>query len=364
MQYQASTSSSRFNRLAANVLPRRFYFKKPVITSRGTLRERQSWFIIIYHKENPEIRGIGECAPLKGLSIDDRPDFSARLREVCDEISSYPHWLGEGLKDFPAIKFGLEAALLDYCSSGKRILYPSAFTDGKDSIRINGLIWMGDVESMQRQAEEKIAAGFRCIKMKIGALDFELELELLKFIRKNYSEKEIELRVDANGAFTPEEALEKLEQLSKLKIHSIEQPIKHGQRKQMAELCRKSPVPVALDEELIGVKSFQQKKALLSEISPQYIILKPALLGGFSESLEWIKLAKELGIGWWVTSALESNIGLNAIAQWTYTLGNRMPQGLGTGQLYDNNFDSPLYVQGENLFHHPGSGWKLPDNFK
>lgn len=317
--------------------------------------------MMIRDKANPEKNGIGECAPLKGLSVDDRPDFEKMLGKVSSEINNYSYWLGEGLKDFPSIKFGLEAALLDFCNSGKRILYPSAFTEGKDFIRINGLVWMGDFDRMKKQVHEKITAGFHCIKMKIGAIDFEKELLLLKIIRENYSEREIELRVDANGAFSPSEALKKLEQLSKFRIHSIEQPIKQGQWKEMAELCRKTSMPVALDEELIGIKSKEEKKKLLSEINPQYIILKPTLVGGFSESLDWINAAKEKNIGWWVTSSLESNIGLNAIAQWTYALGNSMPQGLGTGQLFTNNFDCPLHLTSDKLYFNPETNWNLPE---
>jgi len=348
------------NSLQADFIPYTFHFIKPRGTSRGILIERKSWFLVIYQNDHQGIKGIGECAPLKDLSIDDRQDFDQMLRKVCNRINDIPYWLNEGLKDFPSIKCGLETALLDFCNSGNRVLYPSAFTEGKDSIQINGLIWMGDLGTMQKQVEQKIAAGFHCIKMKIGAVEFEKELSLLKFIRDNYSEKEIDLRVDANGAFSPNEALEKLEQLSKFRIHSIEQPIKQGQWKEMAYLCKKSTLPIALDEELIGIKTRTEKKSLLQELKPQYIILKPSLIGGFSESVEWIKLANERGIGWWVTSALESNIGLNAIAQWTYTLGNPMPQGLGTGKLYKNNFESPLSQEGQHLFFQPEVSWHLP----
>ncbi len=346
--------------LRAYFKPCTFRFIKPGGTSRGILTERKSWFLAIHQSGRPEIKGIGECAPLKGLSIDDRPDFPEMLQEVCDNISDIPYWMSEGLNDFPSIKFGLESALLDFYNSGKRILYPSAFTGGSDSIQINGLIWMGDFKNMKQQAENKIAEGFRCIKMKIGAIEFDKELDLLKFIRDKYSENEIELRVDANGAFPPNEAMEKLEQLSKFKLHSIEQPIRQGQWNEMAEICRKSPVPIALDEELIGIKTKPERRRLLYELKPQYIILKPSLAGGFSASLEWINLAKEQNTGWWITSALESNIGLNAIAQWTYTLGNPMPQGLGTGQLYENNADSPLCLQGDRLFFKQETGWRLP----
>lgn len=349
--------------LAAHFTPYTLRFKKPAGTARGILRERKIWLLILHQRDKPGVRGIGECAPLKGLSADDRADFGQMLRKVCSSINDINFWLREGLRDFPAIRFGLETALLDFCNAGKKILYPSAFTEGKDSIRINGLIWMGDFDSMKRQAKEKIAAGFHCIKMKIGAMDFEKELALLKFIGDMGAENQVELRVDANGAFTPREAMRKLERLAALNIHSIEQPVKQGQWKVMAELCAQTPVPIALDEELIGIKTTEEKRKLLSVIRPHYIILKPTLVGGFSGAMEWIKAAKENNTGWWITSALESNIGLNAIAQWTYTLGTTMPQGLGTGQLFANNFSCPLHLSGENLFFDPKARWKLPEAF-
>jgi len=347
--------------LQASFFPYTLYFKKPSGTSRGILHERKTWFLLLRQKNNPAKKGIGECAPLKGLSVDDRHDFESTLTKLCADIRNISYWLRDGLKEFPSIKFGLETALLDFHNSCNRILYPSGFTTGKKSIPTNGLIWMGDFESMKAQAEQKITEGFRCIKMKIGAIEFEKEFSLLQFIREKYPETE--LRADANGAFNPGDALHKLEKLAQLKIHSVEQPIKHGQRKEMAKLCRETPVPIALDEELIGIKTLAEKTELLHAIQPHYIILKPPLVGGFSESQEWIQLAKEKKTGWWITSALESNIGLNAIAQWTYTLGAKMPQGLGTGQLFTNNFDCPLSLEGENLFFHPHKNWNLPNEF-
>lgn len=339
--------------LSAYYIPHTLHFKKPSGTSRGVLHERKTWYLVIYQKDNPQVRGVGECAPLKGLSVDDRSDFETVLKKLCGDIYNYPHWMSTGLRKFPSIKFGLETALLDFCNGGKRILHASDFTRGKDFIRTNGLIWMSDFEGMKKQVKEKIADNFRCIKLKIGAIDFKKELALLQLIRERHTAKKIEIRVDANGAFSPKEALNKLEQLSQFDIHSIEQPIRHGQRKAMRELCKQTPVPIALDEELIGIKTKGEKNKLLDTIQPQYIILKPTLVGGFTESLEWIKAANERNIGWWITSALESNIGLNAISQWTYTLGNKMPQGLGTGKLFTNNFESPLYLKSERLFFDP-----------
>ncbi|VAV83906.1 O-succinylbenzoate synthase, partial [hydrothermal vent metagenome] len=261
------------------------------------------------------------------------------------------------LVEFPAIQFGLEMAFLSLKSQDKFTLFPSKFTEGKDTIPINGLVWMGDKQFMAQQIKEKIENGFRCIKMKIGSIDFKTEVELLRSIRQEFSVNDIELRVDANGAFSPNEALEKLKTLSEFDLHSIEQPIKQGQFEAMASLCEQTPLPIALDEELIGVFDITKKEELLHNINPQYIILKPSLIGGFKGSNEWIKSAEQQNIKWWITSALESNVGLNAIAQWTYTLGNKMPQGLGTGSLFTNNFLSPLIVENGTLRHEQNQQW-------
>ncbi len=336
-------------------------FKTPGGTSRGILHEKETWFIFIYDDINPKIKGIGECGLFRGLSADDVPDYEEKLNEVCENISGDKFWLEEGLTKFPSIKFGLETALLDLKNKGKRIIFPSEFTKGNTSIPINGLIWMDSFSLMKNQVNKKLKDGFRCIKIKIGAIDFEEEIRLIKLIRHEFSENDIEIRVDANGAFSPDEALEKLKRLSDHKLHSIEQPIKSGQHKEMTKLCLNSPLPIALDEELIGIFDINEKQKLLETIKPQYIILKPSLVGGFSGSEEWIKIAKENKISWWITSALESNIGLNAIAQWTYTLNNPAFQGLGTGGLFTNNFDSPLFLQGQNLFYDVGKSWDLKE---
>ncbi len=333
-------------------------FKQPSGTSRGILTEKVSWFIFLNNNQRPEITGIGECGPLKGLSIDDRMDYENKLSEVCNNIGNYVDQK-EGLNEFPSIRFGVEMALLDYNHGGQKILFPSAFTIGKDSISINGLVWMGSYDEMRKQVKKKIELGYGCIKLKIGAIDFENELQLIRSIRKEFSSSQIEIRIDANGAFNPEEASEKLKRLSEFELHSIEQPIRQNQWEAMAELCATSPIPIALDEELTGIVDLHRKLKLLEEIKPQYIILKPSLLGGFKATEEWIDLAKEKQIGWWVTSALESNIGLNAIAQWTYTLENKMPQGLGTGQLYINNFECPLRISNGRLFSKPEETWDL-----
>ena len=296
-------------------------------------------------------------AYLRGLSIDDRPDYEAKLQWVCDHIEKGAEWLWEQLIEFPSIQFGVEMASRSLQAAQPFLLFPSKFTEENQSIPINGLVWMGTPDFMKRQIEEKIASGFHCIKLKIGAIDFEKELELLGFIRQNFYAAQIEIRVDANGAFSSNDALFKLGQLSKFELHSIEQPIAKNQWESMSELCRNTPIPIALDEELIGVFEQTEKEILLQKIQPQYLILKPSFIGGFRGTLEWIALAEKYKIGWWITSALESNIGLNAIAQFTYTLQNPMPQGLGTGALYTNNFDCPLDVSGGQLWYRSGKQW-------
>ncbi|WP_445749262.1 o-succinylbenzoate synthase [Polaribacter sp.] len=331
-------------------------FKNPSGTSRGILKTKETWFIIL--QQNDKI-GIGETGLFRGLSCDDVPNYEEKLHWVCENIHLGLDVLLQELIKFPSIQFGLEQAFLSLKSQTTFELFPTKFTQGKEAININGLIWMGDKDFMKSQIKEKLATGFSCIKMKIGAIDFETELSLLKSIRNEFSADEIVLRVDANGAFSPKEALQKLEQLSKFDIHSIEQPIKQGQMDAMADLCAKTPVPIALDEELIGVFSSEERQQLLSTIQPQYIILKPSLLGGFANSLEWITLAEQNHCGWWITSALESNIGLNAIAQFTYHLKNPLPQGLGTGSLFTNNFESPLEIIDGKLHYNNTKNWNF-----
>ena len=335
-------------------------FKQPSGTSRGILTEKETWFVKIWHSEQPEIFGLGECAVFRGLSADDRPGYEDTLKEFCLHINKLaPSFLNE----WSSISFGVSTALADLRNGGKRIIYPSAFTEGQKAIEINGLIWMGDQETMHQRIVEKLDAGFHCIKLKIGAIDFEAELNLLRTIRSQFSKEVIEIRVDANGAFSPEDAPRKLEQLARYDIHSIEQPIRQGQWEEMAHLCKNSPIPIALDEELIGLNDMRMKIAVLDTIRPQYIIIKPSLLGGFGGAWEWIARARERNIGWWITSALESNIGLNAIAQWTAYILNAhptyMPQGLGTGQLYLNNIPSPLEQIGSTIEYSPEKKWDI-----
>ena len=329
-------------------------FKRPSGTSRGVLKTKETWFIRIENKGN---YGIGECGILRGLSIDDRTDYEEKLNWTCQNIQLGKEKLLEELIEFPSIQIGVEMAFISLASKNPHVLFPSDFTTGNSGITINGLIWMGEFDFMKQQIEEKLAKGFTCVKLKIGAINFADELTLLKKIRNQFSEKEVELRVDANGAFHPNDALEKLKRLSEFNLHSIEQPIETKQWQDMAELCEKTPFPIALDEELIGVFDVTKRLEMLQTIQPQYIILKPSLVGGFKETKNWIDIAESQDINWWITSALESNVGLNAIAQFTYTLQNKMPQGLGTGSLYTNNISSPLEINGEKLWYNPKKNW-------
>ncbi|MBW7676486.1 o-succinylbenzoate synthase [Chryseobacterium chendengshani] len=320
-------------------------FKRPSGTSRGVLYEKETFILEIAENEK---KGIGECAVFRGLSFDDRPDYEETLKWLSNNIHQDFEFLKEELKEFPSIWLGYEQALLNL-KHGGNIYFPNEFTDGKTSMVINGLIWMGDIGFMEEQIHEKLEAGFHCIKLKIG-VDWKSEHEILQKLRRKFSKEQLELRVDANGGFSKEEAKLVLQQLADLHIHSIEQPIRAGSWSDMAQLCAETPTPIALDEELIGIINFNEKKRLLQSVKPQYIILKPSLVGGFSGSDEWISLADQQNISWWITSALESNIGLNAIAQYAYTKNNPMPQGLGTGGLFTNNFDNHLRLDGDQLF--------------
>ncbi|WP_294284132.1 o-succinylbenzoate synthase [uncultured Chryseobacterium sp.] len=319
-------------------------FKRPSGTSRGVLHEKETFILEV--SENGK-KGTGECAIFRGLSFDDRPDYEEKLQWLCENIREDSGFLRGQLKDFPSIWFGYEQAMLNLKYGGD-LYFPSEFTEGRSPIIINGLIWMGSIDFMEEQIRDKLAQGFHCIKLKIGT-DWKSEHEILKDLRQKFSGEILELRVDANGGFTKDEAKTVLQQLADLQIHSIEQPIKAGNTGDMADLCAGTPTPIALDEELIGITDFNEKKKLLETIRPQYIILKPALVGGFAGSDEWISLAEQQNTGWWITSALESNIGLNAIAQYTFTKKSPMPQGLGTGALFVNNFESHLDLQGEWL---------------
>lgn len=330
-------------------------FIRPGGTSRGVLTQKDTYLIRL--KEGGRW-GIGEAAIFRGLSAEDHPGYEDRLHEACNALASEGEAFTERYRAYPSIVFGLEQAMRSLRGPEPFELFDTPFLKGAP-LPINGLIWMGDLSFMEHQVAEKIDAGFTCLKLKIGALDFDAELGLLRGIRRRFPPQNLEIRVDANGAFSPGEALEKLKLLSELGLHSIEQPIAAGQADAMAALCARTPLPIALDEELIGCFEPKDKEALLDRLRPQYIVLKPSLVGGISGSTEWIEAARARRIGWWVTSALESNIGLNAIAQWTATLGVHMPQGLGTGALFSNNIESPLEVSGGRLWYRADKKWDL-----
>jgi len=328
---------------------RLLHFKRPAGTSRGVYTERKIWLVRL---SDGEKEGVGECAPLPDLSCDAVPDYGERLDKVCQDFCQSGAIDFGQLRPYPSMLFGLETAWqnLQY---GER-LFDNAFSRGEEGIPINGLVWMGNYEEMLQRMEAKLEQGFRCVKLKIGAIDFDEELNLVKRIRERFSFHEVELRLDANGAFPFDEALYKLELLSQYAIHSIEQPIQAGQWGLMAALCRDSPLPIALDEELIGVNDPEIKAHMLNVIKPAYIILKPSLHGGMKGCREWIAAGRQQGVRSWITSALESNVGLNAIAQFAadvYGDHITMPQGLGTGQLFTDNIPMPIEIRGDRLWH-------------
>lgn len=365
------------------IIPYMLRFKKPAGTSRGVYRDHLVWYVLFRDTEDPSRYGVGECAPLHDLSPDYTGQYADTLAAFCKITEERQEVDPELLRDYPSILFGLETAARHYnlhssihfpgsgyfTGSGHSTiskhspglwstpLWNTPFSRGEEGIPINGLVWMGDYPDMRRQVDSLLERGFRCIKLKIGAIDFERELELLRAIRDRYPAREVTIRVDANGAFSPGETPGKLQQLAVLEIHSIEQPIRAGQWQEMARLCTSSPLPIALDEELIGINDPAEKRKLLDTIRPRYLVLKPTLHGGIAGCNEWIELANERKIGWWVTSALESNIGLNSIAQWCATLDNPFPQGLGTGTLYTNNIPMPLEIKGDRLWFNPSGNF-------
>lgn len=364
---------------------RTLHFKQPAGTSRGVYTTRHSYYLTLTSDELPGVEGVGECATLPDLSCDAKPEYEMTLRQVCQMVEQMGRIPYDMIRAYPSITFGLETAFASFFDAAKKFLeivptegassssemlkqkgvsvpagmenltelFDSPFGRGEEGITINGLVWMGTYEEMLARLEEKLQAGFHCVKLKIGAIDFFKELDLIKRIRDVYTKEQVELRVDANGGFLSENAMSQLEALAKYDIHSIEQPIKQHQWPKMAQLCRETPLPIALDEELIGVNVRSMKQALLDTVRPQYIILKPSLHGGIYGCNEWIELANQRGIGSWITSALESNIGLNAIAHYAakvYGSNVKMPQGLGTGQLFTDNIPMPLEIRGDKLF--------------
>lgn len=328
-------------------------FKNPVLTSRGQMQYKNGYYLFV---SDGEKTGIGECSFIEGLSTDEFSTYTTKLDEVCHQLTAGDFEAEHDFTKHPSIAFARETALLDFENGGRKILYESDFTEGKAGIPINGLVWMGDKDFMLQQIQQKLDDGFICIKIKVGAINFEDELRLLSYIREQFPPEIIEIRLDANGGFTATDVFEKLKQLAAFKIHSIEQPVKPGQFALMRELCTSPLIPIALDEELIAAP-LTEKAALIADLNPQYVILKPALLGGLSVCNDLIMEAGINNTGWWVTSALESNIGLNAIAQWTAVLDSPMHQGLGTGALYDNNVDSPLFVTEGLLAYDPAKSW-------
>lgn len=333
---------------------RTLHFKQPAGTSRGVYTERKSYYLDLTSDEQPDVKGVGECATLPDLSCDAVPEYLRLLQHVCmmvEQLGKIPY---EMLRPYPSILFGLETAFAQFKAGGSTALFDTPFARGEEGIPINGLVWMGTFEEMLGRLEEKLNLGFHCVKLKIGAIDFERELDLVKHIRERFSKSDVQLRVDANGGFTPENALPRMEKLAQYDIHSIEQPIKQHQWKDMARLCQASPLPIALDEELIGVNMKAMKEELLDAIHPAFLVLKPSLHGGMAGCREWIELARKKGIGSWITSALESNVGLNAVAQFAaqvYGPHISFPQGLGTGQLFTDNIPMPLHLKGDQLWY-------------
>lgn len=336
------------------------HFHKPSATSRGIFTEKPTWFLYAYDASSKSVLTVSECSPIPGLSVDDLDNFESVLEKLCDHYNSSGNFPAIDSSRYPCIQFGIESYIQQLSSISYEPSVVSEFTSGQRGILINGLIWMDTIDAMIAQIKTKLDAGFHCLKLKIGSLDFESEMELIRLIRHHYSKDLLEIRVDANGAFTPDSALEKLSRLAAFHLHSIEQPIAPKQWQEMATICRHTPLPIALDEELIGLPECRHAE-LLDSIKPHYIILKPSLIGGFKRSENWIHLCKQRDIGWWATSALESNVGLNAIAEWIHSLTIAkhitMPQGLGTGLLYSNNIPSPLEVRGEYLFSIPEKKW-------
>jgi len=332
-------------------------FHRPAGTSRGILHQKECWFVKLTGEAG--LTGVGEVSFIPGLSLEDPEEIEIRLDHVCKLISMGEMDPAQELPSLPGIRFALESATRDLEQGGERLLFDSDFTRGKAGILVNGLIWMGDRAFMKKQVRDKLDQGFGVLKMKVGALDVNEEIDLLAWIRSEYGAGDLEIRLDANGAWSPEEAPLRMARFAQFGIHSIEQPIAAGQIDSMSELCRNPVIPVALDEELIGVTRREERRQLIEKIRPDYIILKPGLLGGFSLAEEWIDLAESVGTAWWITSALESSVGLNAISQWTYHLGVSMPQGLGTGMLYSNNIQSPLLMEENQLWHRPERGWDL-----
>lgn len=347
--------------LQARFIKKVLHFSFDARTSRGRMKDKTSWIVKVWDTSSPSEFGLGECGPLPGLSTDDKPEYEGVLKESLTKISQHRSDLkaisAYVPPGFSSIRFGIETALLDLANGGNRVIYDNSFIKGTP-IPSNGLVWMGDTDLMLQQASINISKGYRCIKIKVGGLNFDKECDILHYIRSKYFRENITIRLDANGAFKSNEALYKLNELARFNIHSIEQPVKPGEV-EMEEICRKSPIPIALDEEIIGIESSDEKQKILKAIKPQFIILKPTLHGGLVSCAEWIDLAEQTEVGWWITSALESNIGLNAICQFAANYKIKIPQGLGTGQLYEDNFESPLTTANGEIYFDEKQSWNL-----
>ncbi|MCB9166111.1 MAG: o-succinylbenzoate synthase [Flavobacteriales bacterium] len=345
--------------MRATWIERTLHPRFPLGTSKGVITERTAWYLIAWDAERPEVRGIGEAALFPGHSREFPADVRTALLSLCANTSDWDHRLTTDLVDLPGVRFAVEQCLKDLEASGTKQLFPSDFTLGRRGIPINGLVWMGDKATMRSRIREQIDAGFTTVKMKIGAIGIDDELALLKSVREEYGPDDITLRVDANGALDARNAMDVLQRLADLQVHSIEQPVAPGLFEVMAELCERSPLPIALDEDLIGLNRDDLRRDLLDHVKPRFIVIKPGLVGGWRAAEEWIALANDRDIGWWTTSALESNIGLNAIAQWTATISPEGAQGLGTGRVYTDNIPSPLHVEDGELCYRPEAAWDL-----
>ncbi|MFZ1692241.1 MAG: o-succinylbenzoate synthase [Flavobacteriales bacterium] len=328
-------------------------------TSKGPINARTVWYLIAWNEEQPQLKGIGEAALFPGHSKEFPADVKLKLTELCERTDNWAERAMTDLVDVPSVRFAVEQCLRDLEVGGTKTLFPSDFTLGKQGIPINGLVWMGDKSTMKQRIREQIESGCTTVKMKIGAIGIDDELALLHAVRKEYSAADITLRVDANGALSAQQAPEVLKRLAELQVHSIEQPVAPGLYEVMEELCATTPIPIALDEDLIGLNTHDAKADLLDHVKPQHIVIKPSLVGGWNATREWIEMAKARRIGWWITSALESSIGLNAIAQFTATLNVDTAQGLGTGKVYANNIPSPLLAERGFLHYRPEEEWDL-----
>ena len=345
-------SSIQIRDYSWTLIPYTFSFRIPAGTSRGVMHERKSVFVKAQPLNEIEKTFWGEIAPLPGLSPD-LLDNALQPEHLLQKLKNEALYEPESFNGYPAFQFAIESILLQIQSGKPHILFENKFSKGQSSIPINGLVWMGEKDFLIQQIENLIERGFNAIKLKISHQSFEKDVEVLRFIRTGYSSDKIEIRVDANGSFPLEKAETYLHTLAELEVHSIEQPIATRQWKDLQRLCELTPIKIALDEELIGLNHFE----ILEEVRPQCIILKPSLHGGLCKCLHWLKRAEKSSIQWWITSALESNIGLNAIAQFTAEHSIGQLHGLGTGQLFTQNIPSPLTLESQYMHYQTSKSW-------